>query len=55
VPPKAVLDTNVVFSRVLHELFGRAATTGELLELIWSEELVGGDGPGVDGRQGPLP
>jgi predicted nucleic acid-binding protein len=40
VPPKAVLDTNVVFSRVLHELLGRAANTGGLLGLIWSEELV---------------
>ncbi len=38
--PKAVLDTNVVFSRVLHELFGRAATTGDLLEFLWSDELV---------------
>jgi len=40
VPPTVVLDTNVVFSRVLHELLGRAANTGGLLELIWSEELV---------------
>lgn len=39
-PPKAVLDTNVVFSRVLHELLGRAADTGGLLKLIWSDELV---------------
>lgn len=39
-PPTVVLDTNVVFSRVLHELLGRAANTGGLLELIWSEELV---------------
>ncbi|MGH2904666.1 MAG: PIN domain-containing protein [Solirubrobacteraceae bacterium] len=39
-PPTAVLDTNVVFSRVLHELLGRAANTGGLLELIWSDELV---------------
>jgi predicted nucleic acid-binding protein len=40
VPPKSVLDTNVIFSRVLHELLGRAANTGGLLELIWSDELV---------------
>jgi predicted nucleic acid-binding protein len=40
VPPTVVLDTNVVFSRVLHELLGRAGNTGGLLELIWSEELV---------------
>jgi predicted nucleic acid-binding protein len=38
--PRAVLDTNVIFSRVLHELFGRLATTGNLLELIWSDDLV---------------
>jgi predicted nucleic acid-binding protein len=40
VPPTVVLDTNVVFSRVLHELLGRAGNTGGLLELIWSEELI---------------
>jgi predicted nucleic acid-binding protein len=40
VPPRAVLDTNVIFSRVLHELLGRAAGTADMLELIWSEELV---------------
>ncbi|MFI4977877.1 MAG: putative toxin-antitoxin system toxin component, PIN family [Solirubrobacterales bacterium] len=39
-PAKAVLDSNVLFSRVLHELLGRLASTGGLLELIWSEELV---------------
>jgi len=40
VPAKAVLDSNVLFSRVLHELFGRLASAGSLLELIWSDELV---------------
>jgi predicted nucleic acid-binding protein len=40
VAPRAALDTNVVFSRVLHELLGRAANTGGILELIWSDELV---------------
>jgi len=40
VPPTVVLDTNVVFSRVLHELLGRSANTGDLLELIWSDELI---------------
>ncbi len=39
-PPTVVLDTNVVFSRVLHELLGRAGNTGGLLELIWSDGLV---------------
>jgi len=28
VPPKAVLDTNVILSRVLYELLGRAANPG---------------------------
>jgi predicted nucleic acid-binding protein len=40
VQPTVVLDTNVIFSRVLHELLGRAANTGGLLKLIWSEELI---------------
>jgi len=40
VRPTVVLDANVIFSRVLHELLGRAANTGGLLKLIWSEELI---------------
>jgi len=40
VPAKAILDSNVLFSRMLHELLGRLASTGGLLELIWSDELV---------------
>jgi predicted nucleic acid-binding protein len=40
VQPTVVLDANVIFSRVLHELLGRAADTGGLLKLIWSEELI---------------
>ncbi len=39
-PAKAVLDSNVLFSRVLHELLGRLASTGDLLEFLWSEELI---------------
>lgn len=35
-----MLDTNVIFSRVLHELLGRIATELRLLTLIWSEELL---------------
>jgi predicted nucleic acid-binding protein len=38
--PRAVLDSNVVFSRVLYELFGRLALEGRLLDLVWSEELL---------------
>lgn len=39
-PPCAVLDTDVIFSRVLYELFGRLAIEHEVLRLIWSEELL---------------
>lgn len=39
-PPRAVLDTDVIFSRVLHELLGRVATELRLLTLIWSDELL---------------
>lgn len=39
-PPRAVLDTDVIFSRVLHELLGRIASELRLLTLIWSDELL---------------
>lgn len=39
-PPRAVLDTNVIFSRVLYELLGRLALQQRLLTLIWSDELL---------------
>jgi hypothetical protein len=35
-----VLDTDVIFSRVVHELLGRIATELRLLTLIWSGELL---------------
>jgi predicted nucleic acid-binding protein len=38
--PRAVLDTDVVYSRVLHELIGRLAYQERLLTLIWSEEVL---------------
>jgi predicted nucleic acid-binding protein len=38
--PRAVLDSNVIFSRVLHELMGRIATGARLLDLVWSDELL---------------
>lgn len=38
--PRAVLDSNVIFSRVLHELMGRLAREARLLDLIWSEQLL---------------
>lgn len=37
---RTVLDTDVVFSRVLHELLGRIATELRMLTLIWSNELI---------------
>jgi hypothetical protein len=36
--PRAVLDSDILFSRVLHELMGRVAKRLELLDLAWSEE-----------------
>ena len=39
-PPRAVLDTDVIFSRVLHELLGRLALRRRALTLIWSDELL---------------
>jgi hypothetical protein len=39
-PPRAVLDSDVIYSRVLHELIGRLAHQERLLTLIWSEELL---------------
>lgn len=38
--PRAVLDTDIIFSRVLHELFGRLAAEARLLDLLWSDELL---------------
>jgi predicted nucleic acid-binding protein len=38
--PRAVLDADIVFSRVTHELMGRVAKGLELLDLVWSEELL---------------
>jgi hypothetical protein len=39
-PPHAVLDTDIIYSRVLHELMGRLARRLRLLDLFWSEELL---------------
>lgn len=38
--PRAVLDTDIIFSRVLHELMGRVAAELRLLDLFWSEQLL---------------
>ncbi len=39
-PPRAVLDSDVIFSRVLYDLLGRLATELRMLTLIWSDELI---------------
>jgi predicted nucleic acid-binding protein len=38
--PRAVLDTDIIYSRVLHDLMGRVARRLRLLDLFWSEELL---------------
>ena len=38
--PRAILDTDIIFSRVLHELMGRIAAELRLLDLFWSEQLL---------------
>lgn len=38
--PRAVLDADIIFSRVLHELMGRIAAELRLLDLFWSEQLL---------------
>lgn len=39
-PPRAVIDSDIIFSRVLHELIGRVAKQMRLLDLVWSYELL---------------
>jgi predicted nucleic acid-binding protein len=38
--PRAVLDTDIIFSRVLHDLFGRLALRLRLFDLLWSDDLL---------------
>ena len=38
---RAVLDADIIFSRVLHELIGRLAVGPRLFDLVWSDELLG--------------
>jgi predicted nucleic acid-binding protein len=38
--PRAVLDADIIFSRVLHDLMGRTARDLRVLDLVWSEELL---------------
>lgn len=39
-PPRAVLDADIIYLRVLHELMGRVADDLRLLDLAWSEDLL---------------
>lgn len=39
-PLRAVLDSDVIFSRVLHELLGRLALDLDYFELCWSDDLL---------------
>lgn len=38
--PRAILDADVIFARVLHKLMGRVATTARFITLVWSDELI---------------
>lgn len=38
--PRAVLDADVIYSRVLYELIGRVALRLRVVDLVWSEELL---------------
>lgn len=50
--PRAVLDSDIVFSRVLHELMGRVAKRLELLDLVWSVELLAEARRSLVGKKG---
>jgi predicted nucleic acid-binding protein len=39
-PPRAILDTDIIYSRVLHEFMGRVARRLRLIDLFWSDELL---------------
>jgi predicted nucleic acid-binding protein len=39
-PARAVLDADIIYSRVLYELVGRTAMRLRLLDLFWSDELL---------------
>jgi predicted nucleic acid-binding protein len=39
-PPRAVLDADIIFSRVLHDLMGRVAADLRMLDLVWSDQLL---------------
>lgn len=39
-PPRAVIDADIIYSRVLHDLMGRVADDLGLLDLVWSRQLL---------------
>jgi predicted nucleic acid-binding protein len=39
-PPRAILDSDIIFSRVLHDLMGRVAADLRMLDLVWSDQLL---------------
>ncbi len=39
-PPRAVIDADIIFSRVLHDLMGRAAQRMRLFNPVWTTELL---------------
>lgn len=39
-PPRAVIDADIIYSRVLHDLMGRVADDLGLPDLVWSQELL---------------
>jgi hypothetical protein len=39
-PPRAVIDADIIYSRVLHDLMGRVAGDLGLLDLVWSRQLL---------------
>jgi predicted nucleic acid-binding protein len=39
-PPRAILDADILYSRVLYEFMGRIATGMRELDLVWSDQLI---------------
>jgi predicted nucleic acid-binding protein len=39
-PPRAILDADILYSRVLYDLMGRIATSMRELDLVWSDQLI---------------
>jgi hypothetical protein len=37
---RAILDADIIYSRVLHELMGRVADDLRKLDLVWSDQLL---------------